>query len=89
MKSLIEQFPKGSLQFEIGIQTWNPAVAALVSRKQDYQLISQNLHIFGEQPPSTLTQISVWVCLEKLGGVLALALTPLWLFIQMKYRLAY
>ncbi|MBK7963161.1 MAG: hypothetical protein IPK04_19430 [Bdellovibrionales bacterium] len=48
MKSLIEQFPKGSLQFEIGIQTWNPAVAALVSRKQDYQLISQNLKYLRE-----------------------------------------
>ncbi|MBL7669182.1 MAG: DUF4080 domain-containing protein [Bdellovibrionaceae bacterium] len=48
LKSLIEQFPKGSLQFEIGIQTWNPAVAALVSRKQDFQLISQNLKYLRE-----------------------------------------
>ena len=43
LKALIEQFPKGSLQFEIGIQTFNPQVAANVSRRQDYKKIQENL----------------------------------------------
>ncbi len=43
LKVLIEQFPAGSLQFEIGIQTWNPQVAAHVSRRQDYSKVKDNL----------------------------------------------
>ncbi len=43
LKNLIRQFPAGSLQFEIGVQTWNPQVAALVSRRQDYQKVRENL----------------------------------------------
>ncbi len=42
LKSLIQKFPKGSLQFEVGIQTWNPTVAALVSRRQNYSKIVDN-----------------------------------------------
>lgn len=43
LKALIVKFPAGSLQFEIGVQTWNPQVAALVSRRQDYEKVKQNL----------------------------------------------
>ena len=35
LKEVIARFPNGSLQFEVGIQTWNPEVQALISRKQD------------------------------------------------------
>ena len=42
LRDLIQQFPHGSLQFEIGIQTWNPDVAKLVSRRQDYEKIREN-----------------------------------------------
>jgi len=35
LKEVITRFPRGSLQFEVGIQTWNPEVQALISRKQD------------------------------------------------------
>jgi radical SAM superfamily enzyme YgiQ (UPF0313 family) len=42
LRSLIAQFPPGALQFEIGIQTWNPKVAANVSRRQDYKKIVEN-----------------------------------------------
>ncbi len=48
LKVLIRQFPAGSLQFEIGVQTWNPAVAALVSRRQDYQKVRENLNYLRE-----------------------------------------
>jgi radical SAM superfamily enzyme YgiQ (UPF0313 family) len=35
LKATIAQFPPGALQFEIGIQSFNPEVQALVSRRQD------------------------------------------------------
>lgn len=43
LRSRIRRFPPGSLQFEIGIQTWNPQVAALVSRRQDYDKVKENI----------------------------------------------
>jgi radical SAM superfamily enzyme YgiQ (UPF0313 family) len=42
LKELIKKFPPGALQFEIGIQTWNPEVAKNVSRRQDYSKIAEN-----------------------------------------------
>jgi radical SAM superfamily enzyme YgiQ (UPF0313 family) len=42
LRDLIQKFPPGSLQFEIGIQTWSPEVAKLVSRRQDYSKIKEN-----------------------------------------------
>lgn len=49
LKELIQQFPEGSLQFEIGIQTWNPAVARNVSRRQNYDKIRDNLNFLKTQ----------------------------------------
>jgi radical SAM superfamily enzyme YgiQ (UPF0313 family) len=43
LRELIRQFPEGSLQFEIGIQTMNPEVGKNVSRRQDYEKIKENL----------------------------------------------
>ena len=48
LRELIRQFPRGSLQFEIGIQTWNPEVAKLVSRRQDYAKIRETALFFAE-----------------------------------------
>ncbi len=42
LKEVIKKFPHGSLQFEIGVQTWSPKVARLVSRRQDYEKVIQN-----------------------------------------------
>ncbi|NQW44559.1 MAG: B12-binding domain-containing radical SAM protein [Deltaproteobacteria bacterium] len=42
LKEIIKQFPKGALQFEIGVQTWSPKVARIVSRRQDYTKVIQN-----------------------------------------------
>ena len=36
LREPIAQFPPGCLQFEIGIQTFNPEVSALISRRQNY-----------------------------------------------------
>ncbi|HEY6095289.1 MAG TPA: DUF4080 domain-containing protein [Gallionellaceae bacterium] len=43
LKELIVKFPPGSLQFEVGIQTFNPEVQALISRKQDTAKTEENL----------------------------------------------
>ena len=43
LKRLIQQFPEGALQFEIGIQTFNPQIQQLISRKQDQQKTLDNL----------------------------------------------
>lgn len=42
LKEIIKKFPKGSVQFEIGVQTWSPKVARLVSRRQDYEKVVEN-----------------------------------------------
>ncbi len=43
LKEGISKFPHGALQFEIGIQSFNPAVQTLVSRKQDNQKAADNI----------------------------------------------
>ena len=42
LKEAIARFPEGSLHFEIGIQTFDPRVQALISRKQDSEKAEQN-----------------------------------------------
>lgn len=49
LKEAIAQFPPGTLQFEIGIQTFNPEVQALISRRQDNEKAEQNLRWLVEQ----------------------------------------
>ena len=44
LKAAISRFPAGTLQFEIGIQTFEPAVQALISRRQDNERAQSNLH---------------------------------------------
>lgn len=43
LKATIAQFPPGALQFEIGIQSFNPEVQALVSRRQDNDKAAANI----------------------------------------------
>lgn len=43
LKDTIERFPERALQFEIGIQSFNPEVQALISRKQDNEKSAANL----------------------------------------------
>ena len=43
LKALIAQFPAGALQFEVGIQSFNPEVQQRVSRKQDNAKTADNL----------------------------------------------
>jgi radical SAM superfamily enzyme YgiQ (UPF0313 family) len=43
LKELIAQFPEGALQFEVGIQSFNPEVQQRISRKQDNSRTADNL----------------------------------------------
>ena len=43
LKELIVQFPAGSLQFEVGIQSFNPEVQQRISRRQDNIKTADNL----------------------------------------------
>lgn len=49
LKEGISKFPPGALQFEIGIQSFNPEVQALVSRKQDNAKAADNIRWLCEQ----------------------------------------
>ncbi len=43
LRVLIAEFPPGTLQFEVGIQTFDPAVAQRISRRQDNDKAEANL----------------------------------------------
>ena len=43
LKETIAKFPAGALQFEIGIQSFNPEVQALVSRRQNNEKAAENI----------------------------------------------
>jgi len=43
LKSLVARFPPGSMQFEVGVQTFTPSVQALISRSQDNDETLRNL----------------------------------------------
>lgn len=42
LREIIAKFPPGVLQFEVGIQTFNPDVATLISRRQNYSRLAEN-----------------------------------------------
>lgn len=48
LRPMIAAFPAGSLQFEIGIQTFNPEVAARIGRRQDNARAEENLRFLRE-----------------------------------------
>jgi radical SAM superfamily enzyme YgiQ (UPF0313 family) len=44
LRAVIARFPPGVLQFEVGIQTFNPEVGTLISRRQNYERLADNFH---------------------------------------------
>ena len=52
LKELIAQFPAGTLQFEVGIQSFNPEVQQRISRKQDNAKTADNLRWLVTQSPA-------------------------------------
>jgi hypothetical protein len=49
LRSVIAKFPPGALQFEIGIQTFNPEVGSRIKRRQDYQRLEENVRFLRRQ----------------------------------------
>ncbi len=49
LKATIQRFPPGTLQFEVGVQSFNPEVQTLISRKQDNAKSAANLRWLREQ----------------------------------------
>ncbi len=43
LRELIARFPPGVLQFEVGIQTFNPEVSQRIKRRQDHDKLADNL----------------------------------------------
>ena len=49
LKDLLVQFPANSLQFEVGVQTFDPEVQSLISRRQDNEQTRANLKWLRQQ----------------------------------------
>jgi radical SAM superfamily enzyme YgiQ (UPF0313 family) len=49
LRQVIAKFPPGTLQFEVGIQTFNPEVGALISRRQNYDRLAENFQFLRQQ----------------------------------------
>lgn len=49
IRDIIAKFPDGSLQFEIGVQTFNDEVGRLISRRQNNQLLEDNFRWLRQQ----------------------------------------
>lgn len=52
LRTIIKAFPRGSLQFEVGIQTFNLEVAERIRRKQDYDKSVDNLRFLLDETGS-------------------------------------
>ena len=49
LREIIRKFPPGALQFEIGIQSFNEEVCALISRRQDFRKLEENLRFLRKE----------------------------------------
>ncbi len=49
LRELVRQFPAGSLQFEVGIQTFDIDTAARISRRQNYEKLEDNFHFLATE----------------------------------------
>lgn len=49
LRGVIAKFPAGALQFEVGIQTFNENVGALIKRRQNYERLEENFHFLRSQ----------------------------------------
>lgn len=49
LRDVIAKFPAGTLQFEVGIQTFDPDVAKRISRRQNYEKLSDNLRFLRDE----------------------------------------
>ena len=49
LRGVIQRFPDGALQFEVGVQTFNDDVAVLISRRQDNAKLEENLRFLRDE----------------------------------------
>lgn len=49
LRAVITKFPPGALQFEVGIQTFNPEVGSNISRRQNYERMADNFNFLRAQ----------------------------------------
>jgi radical SAM superfamily enzyme YgiQ (UPF0313 family) len=49
LREMIAKFPPGALQFEVGIQTFNPDVGARIKRRQNYDKLAENFVYLRQQ----------------------------------------
>jgi radical SAM superfamily enzyme YgiQ (UPF0313 family) len=49
LREVIAAFPAGALQFEVGVQTFNEEVGALIKRRQNYQRLEDNFRFLRDQ----------------------------------------
>jgi radical SAM superfamily enzyme YgiQ (UPF0313 family) len=49
LREVIVKFPPGALQFEVGVQTFNPQVGQNIRRRQDYEQLADNLNFLRQQ----------------------------------------
>jgi hypothetical protein len=49
LRGLIARFPAGTLQFEVGIQTFNEEVSARIKRRQNYAKLADNFNFLRSQ----------------------------------------
>jgi radical SAM superfamily enzyme YgiQ (UPF0313 family) len=49
LREVIAKFPPGTLQFEVGIQTFNPEVGTLISRRQNYDRLADNFNFLRQK----------------------------------------
>jgi radical SAM superfamily enzyme YgiQ (UPF0313 family) len=49
LREIIARFPPGALQFEVGIQTFNEEVGALIKRRQNYEKLADNFRFLRQQ----------------------------------------
>jgi len=54
LRDILPRFPAGTLQFEIGIQSWNTEVQALISRRQNNVKAEENLRWLREHTRANL-----------------------------------
>jgi radical SAM superfamily enzyme YgiQ (UPF0313 family) len=49
LREIIAKFPPGSLQFEVGIQSFNSEVGTLISRRQNYDRMAENFNFLRKE----------------------------------------
>jgi len=62
LREIIKRFPAGVLQFEVGIQTFNQEVGALIKRRQNYHQLEENLRFLR-------TETGVYVHADLIAGL--------------------